>query len=235
MAVVDSARVLEQAEAILRRVSPERRRLAQRSLQRRWRGFVRRLTRAMLAMLGVLVAAALFGFFIAPLGIGGALLTMVTMALVAAIILFWPAADRPTPETLMKSDLTMLPGRVEEWLAAQRASLPPPAARIADSIGVQLEALAPQLQTLDPREPAAAAIRKLLSTELPELVDGYARVPRGMRPDGRNGMSPDKQLVDGLNLVSSEIARMTEQLASGDLDKLATQGRYLELKYRGVE
>jgi hypothetical protein len=28
---------------------------------------------------------------------------------------------------------------------------------------------------------------------------------------------------------------MTEQLASGELDKLATQGKYLELKYRGAE
>jgi hypothetical protein len=35
--------------------------------------------------------------------------------------------------------------------------------------------------------------------------------------------------------VESELSRMTEQLASGDLDKLATQGRYLELKYKGGE
>jgi hypothetical protein len=28
---------------------------------------------------------------------------------------------------------------------------------------------------------------------------------------------------------------MTEQLATGDLHRLATQGRYLELKYKGGE
>mgnify|MGYP007088053675 CR=1 FL=1 len=30
----------------------------------------------------------------------------------------------------------------------------------------------------------------------------------------------------------AEIGRMSEQLASGDLDKLATQNRFLELKYQ---
>jgi hypothetical protein len=60
-------------------------------------------------------------------------------------------------------------------------------------------------------------------------------VPAGLRGELRNGMSPDKQLTDGLAVVESEIGRMTEQLASGDLHKLATQGRYLELKYRGED
>ena len=46
-------------------------------------------------------------------------------------------------------------------------------------------------------------------------------------------MSPDKQLVDGLTVVDSELTRISEQLATGDLNKLATQGRYLELKYQG--
>jgi hypothetical protein len=46
-------------------------------------------------------------------------------------------------------------------------------------------------------------------------------------------MSPDKQLVEGLHVVDAELQRMSEQLASGDLHKLATQGRYLELKYQG--
>ncbi len=33
-------------------------------------------------------------------------------------------------------------------------------------------------------------------------------------------------------MVDSELARMSADLASGDLNKLATQGRYLELKYK---
>ena len=70
---------------------------------------------------------------------------------------------------------------------------------------------------------------------LPELVNGYLRVPDHLRRDGLNGMSPDKQLVEGLNVVESELQRMSEQIASGDLQRIATQSRYLELKYQGME
>jgi hypothetical protein len=231
--MVDSGRVIEQAEALLRRMSPGARRLAQRARQRRWQAFVRRIARAAMAMLAVATGAALFGLFVTPLGIEGLMLAFVAMAVAAGVILFWPAAPQATPETLVKSDLAALPLRTEEWLERQRPALPAPAARLIDGIGIRLEALAPQLQTLDPREPAAAEIRKLIGEELPELIGGYQRVPQGLRRESRNGMSPDKQLVEGLTVVESELGRMTEQLASGDLHRLATQGRYLELKYRG--
>jgi hypothetical protein len=233
--MVDSNRVIEQAEALLRRISPEARRLATRARQRRWQAFIRRLARAAMAMLAIAFAAGMFGLLVAPIGIEGLLLAFVAMAVAAGTILFWPAAPEPTAELLVKTDLAALPLRTEEWLERQRPALPAPAARLVDGIGLKLEALAPQLQTLDPREPAAAEIRKLIGEELPELIDGYRRVPQDLRRDGRNGMSPDKQLVEGLAVVESELSRMTEQLASGDLDKLATQGRYLELKYKGGE
>jgi hypothetical protein len=35
-------------------------------------------------------------------------------------------------------------------------------------------------------------------------------------------------------VVDSELERMSTQLAAGDLKALATQGRYLELKYLGT-
>jgi hypothetical protein len=38
-------------------------------------------------------------------------------------------------------------------------------------------------------------------------------------------------LVDGLKVIDREIETMTGQIARGELDKLATTGRYLELKY----
>lgn len=232
--MVDSGRVLEQAEALLRRVSPEARRLATRARQRRWRAFVRRLKIALFAVVAIAAVAAVTGLFM-PIGVGGFALALIAMAAAAATILFWPGTPEPTPERLVQSDLKLLPQRTEEWLARQRPALPAPAARLVDGIGLRLEALAPQLQTLDPREPAAAEVRKLIGEELPELIGGYQRVPAALRREGRNGMSPDKQLVEGLGVVDRELARMTEQLASGDLHKLATQGRYLELKYPGED
>jgi hypothetical protein len=64
------------------------------------------------------------------------------------------------------------------------------------------------------------------------LIEGYTRVPLNLRQDSSNGPAPDKQLVEALGVVDSELARMSADLASGDLQKLATQGRYLELKYK---
>ena len=150
-------------------------------------------------------------------------------------ILGWPQAPEPTPQQMAKSDLPLLPRQTERWLEAQRPALPAPAQRLADDIGIKLEAIGPQLATLDPREPAAYEFRKLMAEELPELVEGYKRVPERMRRETRNGSSPDKQLVEGLRVVDEELLRMSEQLVSGDLDKLATQGRYLALKYRGED
>ena len=231
--MADSTRVLEQAEALLRRVSPEGRRMRQRARQRRWAAFWRRVKLAIAAILAAALAAGIFGTFVAPLGIGGVFLTLIVMAILAFAILMWPAGTEPTPEKLVQADIKALPLQTEQWLERQRPALPAPAQRLADGIGVRLEALAPQLATLDPAQPAAVEIRKLLGEELPELVSGYQLVPPSLRRDERNGKSPDRQLVEGLEVVDSELARMTEQLASGDLHRLATQGRFLELKYRG--
>jgi hypothetical protein len=140
-----------------------------------------------------------------------------------------------TVQTLATAEITLLPQKTEAWLQRQRPALPAPAQRLADSIGVKLETLAPQIATLDPREPAAAEVRKLLSVELPELIDGYTRLPPNLRQDTSNGIAPDKHLVEALGIVDSELARMSADLASGDLQKLATQGRYLQLKYKNED
>ena len=95
--------------------------------------------------------------------------------------------------------------------------------------------LAPQLATLDEDEPAADEIRKLVGEQLPDFINGYARVPQPLRGVERNGKTPDAQLTDGLSVIDGEIAEMTAKLAQGDLDSLATRERYLQIKYRGDE
>jgi hypothetical protein len=155
------------------------------------------------------------------------------MMIVGFAILLWPSEPAPTPQAMARADLPLLPAQTERWLEAQRPALPAPAQRLADDIGVQLAAIAPQLRELDPLEPAAEEVRKLMAVELPELIDGYRKLPENLRRETRNGTSPDRQLIEGLKVVDEELKRMSEQLASGDLHKLATQNRYLELKYRG--
>jgi len=179
----------------------------------------------------VLLGAFIFGL-VMPLGITGAM--VVALLALAAVVMGVVFSREPEPrlEDLQSVDMKRLADGTERWLHAQRPLLPAPAQRLADGIGVKLEQLAPQLQTLDEKEPAAFEIRRLIADELPELVRGYERVPAHLRRDGIDGMSPDKQLVEGLAVVDSELDRMCRQLASGDLKALATQGRYLELKYQ---
>ncbi|HWU72664.1 MAG TPA: hypothetical protein VN137_04215, partial [Sphingomonas sp.] len=99
----------------------------------------------------------------------------------------------------------------------------------------RLEGMTPQLAQLDPKEPAADAVRKLLCVELPDLVTGYHAVPTSLRDRaGSGGQSADGHLVEGLGVIDAEVARMTEQLARGAFDEVATQRRYLELKYDGA-
>src|SRR3546814_4691754 len=77
---------------------------------------------------------------------------------------------------------------------------PAPARQLVDGIGVQLDLLAPQLQTLDSATPAAANIRKLVGEDLPELVAGYQRIPAGLRGEAHAGRTDRKSTR--LNLQS---------------------------------
>jgi len=227
----DPNRVMADAEALLQRVSPEGRRLAQRERQRRNRQLMRAFGRALVASLAIIIAATAIGWVI-PIGQIGFLVALIAVLATWVVVFAMSHEPAETVQSLASSDITMLPQKTEAWLQRQRAALPAPAQRLADGIGLKLEQLAPQVASLDPREPAAAEVRKLLSVELPELIDGYNRVPLSLRQDAGNGIAPDKQLVEALGVVDSELARMSADLASGDLNKLATQGRYLQLKYK---
>jgi hypothetical protein len=226
-----SDEILARADAALRRHGAEprlaaRARAAQRQSALRKAGWIGGA--ALLVMLAVIVTG-----LITPIGTTGVMIAALLFAIVTVAIVMLPGARQPDAAALPTTQLALLPLKTESWLANQRLALPAPAQRLADAIGIRLEALAPQLQTLDDREPAAAAIRRLIADELPELVNGYARVPDALRRVDTDGLMPEKQLIDGLGIVDSELARMSEQLARGDLEKLATQGKYLELKYQG--
>jgi hypothetical protein len=227
-----SDEILARAEQALQRHGGHSR-LQRRALERVARSGIVKAKRLAWLAAGFLFGVPLFALFVQPLGIGGVILAAMLFAGLALGALLWPAGARIAALPTATTALAQLPLSTEVWLANQRAALPPPAQRLADGIGLKLEQLAPQLQRLDDKEPAAFEIRRLIVDELPELVRGYQRVPDHLRRDGVNGMSPDKQLIEGLTVVDSELNRMSTQIASGDLNALATQGRYLELKYQG--
>lgn len=192
---------------------------------------VTRLGRIAAADVAILIAALVVGWIV-PLGIGGAMLVMGALIAATLLLAFFPLAPEIRPETLVQVPLKQLSLKTEQWLETQRPALPAPAQTLVDGIGVRLEGLAPQLQTLNEQEPAAAEVRKLVGEQLPELLKSYARVPEALRGVDRNGQTPNQQLSEGLKVIDDQIAGMSAQLAEGDLNLLATRGRFLEIKYR---
>lgn len=227
-------RQIERSSEVLARSRDRYQSVATRSRKRREGEIVKRVARIAAADAAIVIAAVAIGF-VTPLGLFGALLVMTL--LIAATLLFavWPGEPQVRVEALPTAPLAALPVQTERWLETQRPALPAPAQRLVDEIGIRLETLAPQLATLDEREPAAAEVRKLVGEQLPELVRGYQRVPAPLRGQARNGVTPDSQLVEGLRVIDSEIGEMTAQLAQGDLDQLATRQRFLQIKYQGDE
>ncbi|MET0366108.1 MAG: hypothetical protein ABW169_15805 [Sphingobium sp.] len=209
-------------------------RMSARQLHRRARSAARRVKRAaQYAVISVtaIIVATLGWAILSPIGLEGVLISamLILLALIGSVLL---SGERTVAaEALGRTDLLALPSATERWLDGQRRMLPAPALTIVDRIGTRLEALSPQLRDLNPQEPAAQQVRMLLSDHLPQLVNGYGAIPPELRRVERNGRVPDRQLIDGLSLIEQEIGELTENLASGDLDKLAVHGRYLELKY----
>jgi len=183
----------------------------------------------------IVVGAGIVGAIIDGIGFTGIMLVGLAIAGTTAFFSKYPRMKIPRAEDLTKENLDVLAGKTEIWLEQQRPALPPPAIKLVDNIGMQLDALAPQLQQLDERQPAAMEVRKLVGEHLPELITGYTRIPAHLRKEERNGSTPDAQLQDGLKVIADEIDTVTRQLANGELDKLAVRGRFLEMKYIGEE
>ncbi|RYD54305.1 MAG: hypothetical protein EOP60_07920 [Sphingomonadales bacterium] len=205
----------------------------QRMRRRREGEVVRRVTRIAIADGAILVGAIVFALAVAPLGVMGAFLVAILLIVATLAFAVLPVSSAPEVEQLSQVPLKALPRTTEAWLDTQRRALPAPVLGLVDSIGVKLEILSPQLAQLDEQSPAAMEVRKLVGEQLPELVKGYARVPEPLRRVERGGLTPDQQLAQGLQVIDDEIAEMSMQLAQGDLDLLATRGRYLQIKYQG--
>ncbi|NJM49922.1 MAG: hypothetical protein HC843_02750 [Sphingomonadales bacterium] len=182
----------------------------------------------------MLIGAGIVGAVIDGIGFWGVMITGIAGAAAAYVLMRYPDMPMPTTESLRISDLETLAGKTEIWLEAQQPLLPAPAVKIMQDIGVRLDQLAPQLSTLNEGDPAAREVRKLVGEHLPELINGYKRIPAHLKQQDNKGKTPEEQLVNGLKLIDREIETVTGQIARGELDKLAIRDRYLELKYDGA-
>ena len=209
-----------------------KRSLGEKSAQYKQTHWLKKLGRTAVAAGIILVGAGIVGGLINGLGFWG---VMVTAGLIGAAIwgfMRYPEMRVPSLENLVSSDLKTLAAKTEIWLENQRPALPAPAINILNGIGVQLDALSPQLSKLGEKEPASYEVRKLVGEHLPELIIGYRAIPLSMqRQKSDSGKSPEEQLVSGLALIEQEIASVTKQIAQGDIDNLSIRERFLELKY----
>lgn len=223
-----------QAQAMLRRVSPEGRARALREQKRQQKRMWRFVARVVLASLVLSAAGLALDLFLLHV-LQGLAIALVAFVALGTVLGFISLRNKPVslahPEA---APIAALPEATAEWLETQALALPAPAANLADTIAGELGAMGPQIARLSPNEPAAQAVKRLLAVELPGLIERHQSVPPSLRGRVRQaGQSADDHLVNGLAIIRDEVSRMSEQLARGDLDALATQDRFLELKYQG--
>ncbi len=187
------------------------------------------------AILTILVTASIAGVVLDGIGFTGVM--MVALAVMAAAFVFgnYPKVKVPKRTELKQGEPKQMVARTELWLEAQRPALPAPAVKLVDELGVQLDALGLQLETVDQSHPSVAEVRELVGEYIPETIDNYRKIPEHLRSEDHVGKSADDRLADSLGKISGELDRVTRRLAEGALDDLAIKDRYLEYRYGGAE
>lgn len=218
--------------AMLREARRQRAARLRRARQKRWQWRMLRLRRALIAV-AVIAVATIGAGLILPGGLPDNLflLAMLLGFVMFCLLAIYPASPRAQTRDMEQADLPELAATTELWLEGQRKALPSPALDAIDLIGVRLEQLSPQLETLDPAAPASREVRKLLTEHLPGLVNSYTRIPNALRGSEHAGSTPAKQVTEGLHVIAKEIEAMSLDLSRNDLDALAVRGRFLETKY----
>jgi len=187
------------------------------------------------AVLTILVTGSIAGVVLNGIGFTG--IMMIALAVMAAAFVFgnFPKVKVPKRAELKEGNPKQMVARTELWLEAQRPALPPPAVEIVDQLGVQLDSLGIQLETVDASHPSVREVRELVGEYIPETIDNYRKIPEHLRKEAHAGKNADERLTASLGKLSGEIDRVTRRMAEGALDDLAIKDRYLEYRYGGDE
>ncbi len=236
----DTERVISEGRALLRdNRTGGRHRMAgsigKGSANAKMKNLVKRAGYFGAAVLAIFVAVSIAGAVLGGIGFWGVVAAF--FAVIGAGIVFsqFPKVKVPRRAELAKGNPRQMVARTELWLEAQRPALPPPAVKIVDQLGVQLDALGLQLETVDANHPAAREVRELVGEYIPETIENYRKVPENLRAKAHAGKTADQRLADSLSKLSGEVERVTHRLAEGALDDLAIKDRYLEYRYGGDE
>jgi hypothetical protein len=236
----DPERILVETVELVRRLANDNHPLARRRRQRRKRR-IQRILRGVLVGLIVtfvlvptLIAA---GFLLGPRGVEGLVAAPLLLVAIWTGIMAWALREpRTKPEALKKTALALLPAQTGDFIEQERRLLPSGAQSQLDAIVVRLDTLTPQLAEHSEQNEGATELRRLLGEELPELVRGYRKVPQRLtQMPLYGGPTPERQLIEGLDTIDKQLARLQERMAQNDLHAFATHQRYLELKYKRDE
>lgn len=185
-----------------------------------------------LGIIGVIAAFFAYGLVVAPLGVFGFLLMVLTAVCVAVYFGSQGVARKAQPFSEAMPNAQVVQS-LDSLLHQRRAALPAPAARRTDAISQQLPLLEARLQDVNPLDPLAQDARRLMGKHLPELIERYERVPAQYRQerDGE-GMTVDDRLTVSLDAADAALKEIGLKLARADMDAFETQGRFIESRYK---
>jgi hypothetical protein len=203
------------------------------SAQAKMKHLMRRGAWLAAALVAIFIATGVLGAIIGGIGFWGVMALALAVIVAVGVFAFAPTPKPPKRSELKLGNPQQMVARTELWLEAQRPALPAPAARIVDELGVQLDALGLQLETMDAAHPAMGEVRELVGEYIPETIENYRKIPEHLRGEEHAGKTADARLTESLKRLSGEVDRVTRRLAEGALDDLAIRSRYLDYRYGG--
>lgn len=213
---------------------------AKRTFERGVRAFLIRLRRAGITFVGLLGALVVYMIAIGGVGFFTFLAALVTIALAAMLVMFFPVNVRePRPPREMRRaqvvegaqtvQLAALASRTEDWLLERCRALPHQAGPSLDRIVDRLRDLEPSLATVPADSQIGGEAQRLIGQHLPSLVDTYLGLPPAEREVG----SPTRErLAESLSIVADHMDELCERIAEDRRMGFETERRFIETRYR---
>jgi hypothetical protein len=205
-----------------------------RKLKRGLGEALRRVRRAGLIFVLLLLALIVWSIAVSPIGFFTWVVALPALFLAALVSLAWPtrgvrAPEAPTAEAVARIPLETLAGRCEQWLLDRCDELPRAALPSADMILERLQRLQPALADLPEASPLTGEVRRLVGGHLPRLVDSYIALP----PEAREPRSDNsRRIAEGLDVVAGELSRLCTEIDGCRAASFEIEHRFIESRYK---
>lgn len=230
---MDFERRLYDTEDFLERQLGSRatRELAKRKVQRGMREVGRRVRRA--AIVFVLLVLALIVADVAGASIGFVtwLIALPTLFLVALLTLTMSTRKRAEPAVLGSGSaqpLDRLASSTEDWLLERCRDLPRPALPALDSILYNLREVQPCLTELPETSHLHGETQRLVGQHLPRLVNSYLALPHEARAPGSEN---ELRIAESLDLVAQELHLLCGKVGEERSSGFEINRRFIESRY----